>query len=232
MSKLDMEHYRVILDKRVFDDFLASLPPLEPTEVWYACLFGRHKYDNTFPGTKDSNQLARFIAKNANELLEKVTRLECPIGGFSRDGIIATQDCLALYLAMNPRSLVRANRNMLVELAKRIAEGQLNFSPITVATTEIHRAVGRKFYVDFDFDEVDLADYLPRIQEILPEPGMYRILRTRGGFHLLVELAKIRGLRVQWHPQLAQLRGCDIKGSHALTPVPGCTQGGFMPYFV
>jgi hypothetical protein len=223
--------YRVILDQQKFSDFLATLPELEHTEVWYACLFGRHKYDGAFPNTKDAGQLARFIARDARELHEKVCRLECPLGGFSRDGVMASQECLALYMAMNPRSLVHANRGLLVELAKRIADGQLDFNPISVATTEVHRAVGRKFYVDFDYDGAEVEEYLPRIKEILPDPALYRILKTRGGFHLLVDLSKIKGIKTQWHPQLAKLPGCDVRGSNTLTPVPGCTQGGFVPHF-
>jgi len=248
-----MNSYKIILDRATFDGFLAGLPDLQPTEVWYACLFGRHKYDKTFPNAKDSGQLARFVARGTSELAEKIQRLEGPLGSYSRDGAVASQDCLALYMAPNPRSLVKANRNLLVELARRIADGDLSFNPISVATTEVHRAVDRKLYVDFDFDLsnqppspgeaeelgqacADLSPYLPRIATILPDPAMYRILRTRGGFHLLVDLAKIKDHKpddgfLTWHQRLSALPNCDVKGTGTLAPVPGCTQGGFIPYF-
>jgi hypothetical protein len=111
------------------------------------------------------------------------------------------------------------------------AEGEIDFNPVSFARTEIHRATDRKYFVDFDFDDADPVDYLPKIQEILPSPDMYRILKTRGGFHLLVILDKIRELKTKWHPSLAGLDKCDVRGSEMLTPVPGCAQGGFVPHF-
>jgi hypothetical protein len=58
------------------------------------------------------------------------------------------------------------------------------------------------------------------------------VLKTRGGFHLIVDLEKIKGVKTNWHKELSALPGCDVKGADNLTPVSGCTQGGFVPYFV
>lgn len=225
-------NYKIILDEPLLDAFLASLPSLRPHEVWYFCLFGRHKYDPGFPNTRDSGQLARAVARDQRELKEKLLRLESPLGSYSRHGVPASQECLSVYMAMNPRNLVRANKGVLLEMAKRMVDGPHDFNPISVATTEIHRAVDRKLYIDFDFDDADHADYVGQIREILPDPAMCRVLKTRGGFHLLVCLDQIRNLKTQWHPAIAKLPKCDVRGSNTLTPVPGCTQGGFTPHFV
>jgi len=225
-----MTHHKIINDEGKLDAFIATLPEITDTEVYYFTLFGRHKYAAEFPNAKDSGQLARIASRKA-DLKTKIHRLEAPIGAYQRDGVIAPQEALALYIGLNPRSLVKANRNLLVTLATRISEGDLSFNPITVATTEIHRAVSRKFYVDFDFDEVEPAEHLPRIKEILPD-GAYRVLKTRGGFHLIVELEKVKTVKGNWHKALSALPKCDIRGANNLTPVPGCTQGGFTPYFV
>lgn len=227
-----MPNYKIIIDEPKLDDFIAGLPDIRPYEVWYVCLFGRHKYDQSFPNTKDAGQLARVLARSHEELKEKLRRLEVPLGSYSRDGAVASQDCLAVYMALNPRSLIRANKALLIELAGRFAGGHTDFNPVSLSTTCVHRAIDRKFYVDFDFDDADPADHLPRIREVLPDQEMYRVLRTRGGFHLLVLLEKIRGLKSQWHPALSKMPGCDVRGSDTLTPVPGCTQGGFVPYFM
>jgi hypothetical protein len=225
-------NYNIITDPAKFNEFIGTLPDLLPHEVFYFCLFGRHKYDPAFPNTKDSGQLARLIARNKEELAEKTQRLEVPFGSYTRDGVHASQNALALYMALNPRSLIKANKGMLTELANRFAEGHTDFNPVSLAHTQIHHAVDRKLYVDFDYDDVEPNEHLPRIKEILPDSEMYRILKTRGGFHLLIDLPKVKTLKTAWHPALAKLPKCDVKGSNTLTPVPGCTQGGFTPYFL
>lgn len=58
------------------------------------------------------------------------------------------------------------------------------------------------------------------------------VLKTRGGFHLLIELAKIAPPYIKtWHKNITVLDGLDIKGDN-LIPIPGCIQGGYMPHFL
>jgi hypothetical protein len=223
-------NYQVIIDEPKLDEFIGFLPDIEDTEVYYFCLFGRHKYDVNFPNSKDVGQLARVVSRK-RDLKEKIRRLESPLGSFSRDGHIASQASLALYIGLNPRSLIKANENLLIQLATRIAKGDSNFNPLSAATTEIHRAINRKFFVDFDYDNVEPVDYLPQIREILNEES-FKVLKTRGGFHLIVELAKIKNSSKNWHKSLSSLPNCDVRGAKNLTPVAGCTQGGFVPYFI
>jgi hypothetical protein len=146
-------NYNVIADPAKFNEFVEFLPELLSHEVYYFCLFGRHKYDPAFPNTKDSGQLARLTARNKEDLIEKVKRLEVPIGAYSRDGIVASNNALALYIALNPRNLIKANKGILVEVATRFAEGHTDFNPVSVAHTQIHHATDRKLFVDFDFDD-------------------------------------------------------------------------------
>ena len=224
-------NYQIIVDEQKLDEFIEFLPETKEAEVYYFCLFGRHKYANEFPHNKnEAGQLARVISRKS-DLKQKIARLSVPVNSYSRNGIVAPQEALALYIGINPRSLLRANKNLLITMATRIAEGDLEFNPISVATTEVHRAIGTKYFVDFDYDDVDPVDYLSRIKEILPD-NSYKILKTRGGFHLIVILEKIENSNKLWYQQLSALPNCDIKGANTLTPVPGCTQGGFVPYFV
>jgi hypothetical protein len=223
-------NYRIIANETKFLEFLDFLPDLLPHEVYYLSLFGRRKYDETLANKKD-NQLARVVARDKADLLEKIRRLESPVGSYTRDGETITQNALAVYLALNPRSLLKANKGILVEMATRFSQGRIDFNPLSVCTTEIHRAVDRKFFVDFDYDDVEPSQHLPRIKEILTDPGMYRIVKTRGGFHLLVVLDKIRELKTRWHLDLSDLPNCDVRGSNSLCPVPGCVQGDFVPHF-
>lgn len=227
-----MDHYKIILDQGAFDAFIAGLPELEAGEAWYGCLFGRSKYDPTFPKSKDAGQLARFEARNRDELRDKVRRLEAPLGSYRRDGVVASQECLALYLAMNPRSLKKANKLLLVELAKRFADGDdTAFNPVSLSRTCIHNATGRRLVTDFDFDGVEPTQHIDAIRQELGGGGGFRILKTRGGFHLLVSLESVkdRAWSPRWHQGISKLQGCDVRGTDTLTPIPGCTQGGFCP---
>jgi len=190
-------------------------------------IFGN--YSESFPNTRDSGQLAR-VASRKNDIKEKLRRWESTVGSYSRDGNVVPQDALAVYIGLNPRSLNKANRNLLVELATRIANGDLDFNPVSVALTEVHRATDRKFFVDFDFDDAEPDNY--DFEEVLPTE-CWKILKTRGGFHLIIELAKIKemGIKSNWYKAFADMPKVDVKGTNNLTPVPGCTQGGFVPRF-
>jgi hypothetical protein len=226
-----MEYYQIITDEKKLDDFLTFLPEIdEDTEVYYLSLFGRHKYCKEFPNMRDDSQLARFTSRRS-ELKQKIMRLQCPVGSWHRDGNPVPQEALALYMAYNPRLLAKANRELLIELARRITKNDLNFNPISLATTKVHRAVSRKFFVDFDFDDVKPEEKLPHILQIF-DKDHFKILVTRGGFHLIVMLDKVRHQKDNWYTKVTNLGGCDVKGSNTMAPVPGCIQGGFTPYFL
>lgn len=229
-------NYQIIFDEAELHKFIEFLPDTGPNEVFYLCLFGRHKYCEAFPNIHDAAQFARVVARKS-ELKEKIRRMETPLGSYTRNGIVGPQECLALYIGLNPRNLAKASKNLLVELAKHIAEGNLNFNPISMATTEVHRATDKKYYIDFDFDKTSFFDLVPKIEEILPK-CCYHILQTRGGFHLIVniatasELARGNVIPNDWYKQMTAIDACDVSGSNNLTPVPGCTQGGFVPKMI
>lgn len=214
-------HYKILLDEPKFDEFTNFLPNLEANEIYYLSLFARHKYC----GSVTDNQLARFTSSK-DTLKEHILRLECSIGGYKRNGINIPQEALAVYIALNPRNIVKANKELLIQLATAFANGQSDFNPLSLARTAIHHATDRKAFVDFDYDNIEPKEHLPDIKNVLPD-NAFKILKTRGGFHLLVLLNNAP--KTHWFKTLAALKGCDVKGSNTLVPVPGCTQGGFIP---
>jgi hypothetical protein len=205
-------NYRIILNASKFMAFMSSLPVLQDDEVWYGCLFARKKYD---PEAQDK-QLVRIVARTAAEFEEKVCRLESPVGSLP-----TSQASLAFYMSVNPRSIKKANAALLVTLAKRAAEGDFTHNPVSLANSEIHRAVGTKHYVDFDFDGIQPTIYLPA--------KSYRRIMTRGGSHVAVMPDRLH-TKPDWYKYLKSL-GFDRHGDE-LTPVPGLTQGGFCPSVV
>ena len=99
--------------------------------------------------------------------------------------------------------------------------------------SEIQKACSRKVYFDIDFDGVDYVDIKNEViaKDLLNIDACHFLL-TRGGFHLLIELAKIDKQFVKtWHASILSIEGVDIKGDNMI-PIVGCYQGGYVPSFL
>jgi mannose-1-phosphate guanylyltransferase len=53
----------------------------------------------------------------------------------------------------------------------------------------IQKSIGTKHYIDFDFDNVEIEDVEDIVYSSLNKECV-KFLKTRGGFHLLIELKK------------------------------------------
>ncbi len=225
-------NYKILLDETIFKNFLEWLPDITMEETFYCCLFARSKYCAEGHRIKsDKTQLKRFTANKSN-LLDKIKQLECAVGSYKQNGIEIPQEALALYITPNPRSYTKATKGSLIKFANMLSvnNGLNNFNPHQEVMSEIQKACGRKIYIDLDFDNVTIEDFIPKIEGKINKEALH-FLKTRGGFHLLVELSKIEKAYVKtWYNYLVSMDGCDVKGDN-LIPVPGCTQGGFIPHF-
>ncbi|RKH57294.1 hypothetical protein [Corallococcus llansteffanensis] len=228
---LPPQNYVVILDEERLRRFIEWLPELQIDETYYVCLFARNKY--AAEGQKlssDKGQLRRFTSTKA-QLVDKIRQTECAVGAYKDRGNPVPQEALALYINPNPRSFERAAKNTLIELAKLITEPYKGYNPHQVTLSEIQKACSRKVYLDLDFDHVEPDEVLAQARGRI-NLDCLTVLKTRGGFHLLVELAKVEEHYVKsWYKHLTALPGCDVRGD-TLMPVPGCTQGGFNPHFL
>lgn len=232
-------NYEIIKDMALLEDFLGFLPDLEPHEQFYVCLFSRSKYCNSISGIThiktDKQQLKRFTATKEN-LIQKIQQLECPLGTYYQKQIQIPQESLALYINPNPRDFIKATRNGLIRFAHLMAE-QYNanrYNPHQEIMSEIQKAKSRMVYFDMDIDNVTI-DELPLIKTLVnPCINMDAVsfLQTRGGFHVLVKLENIdKQYSKTWYNGLASALRIDIKGD-CMMPIPGCTQGNFIPKFI
>ena len=156
--------------------------------------------------------------------------MECALGSYTSKDQPIPQEALALYITPNPRSMQLATKKALIRFAELITKDYNGYNPHQEVLSELQKAVARKIYFDLDFDEVDLVKTLKEVYQHINRDAVH-IVKTRGGFHLLVELAKIdKGLAKSWHQGLSSIEGCDVRGDNLL-PVPGCVQGGFVPHF-
>lgn len=236
---MENKNYQIITDMDLLQDFIDNfLPDLKNNETYYVCLFARSKYQDPYNKTikhisSDKAQLKRFTSTK-DRLISKIQQLECPIGAYKQYGVNKPtvdipQQTLALYITPNPRDVFKATKGCAKKFIDLICDGTSNIvDPHRFAMSEIQRSKSRTVYVDFDFDDVGYEYYKNTISNILPDDS-YKVLKTRGGFHLLVEPSKAG--KGKWYQQLSMIGEVDQAGD-IMIPVPGCVQGGFTPYFI
>lgn len=220
---LQFQTYSLIQDAGILQNFVDSLPDDTPSEKYYIALLARRKYFSEIPS--DRAQLKRVLA-NKKDIVDKIRQLETKVGCYKVGDKEIPEIALALYIMPNPRDLNRATRNSLIKFAELIANDAEGFNPVQEVMSQVQKARSRGVFLDFDFD----CETQPDLTGILNKDS-YRTLKTRGGYHILVELDKIADeFRKTFHQAIKKL-GPDVTGD-CLIPVPGCIQGGFSPYFV
>ena len=221
---------QVIVDDVEFQKFVEWLPPLEKEECHYAALLARDKYSRDLDiGTfnSDKHQCSRFVT-NTERLLLKLKQCETEVGNYSVKGIEIPQQALAAYMTINPRSQTKAAKWLLKRLADVVADGEQNVNVYQESLTAIHKSVGRKLFVDVDFDNVALEQTVVEMSRYVNADAV-KILETRGGFHAIIRLDKIHDKYVKsWYKNITTMNGADIAGD-TLIPIPGTYQGGWVP---
>lgn len=219
--------YQIITDEEKLKSFIEWLPELQDNEKFYCCLFARKKYCQDQIQSSDKAQLKKFLS-DKKRLLGKIKQLEVKLGAYRLKTIDAPQESLALYINPNPRSLRKATYDGIIRLTELLKNERNNFNPYSEMMTCIQKSASRTIYLDFDVDEQDFD--FEKLYTVINK-SCVTVLQTRGGFHLLVEVARIAPeFKKTFYNDIVRL-GVDQSGDQLL-PVPGCVQGDFTPRFV
>lgn len=239
-------NYKIIHDEVQLRSFIDWLPELNHDEKYYLCLFARSKYTknedgvNGLPHIKsDKAQLKRFVS-DKERMFSKIKQLECEVGAYTQRELIVPQEALALYITVNPRNMFKATINTMCKLANSIRDQNVMMNPHQEALSEIQRTKSRTCYVDFDYDiplgEGGLPQHSVSVVWMFinkhVNPSAVTLLRSRGGFHIMVDPNKVQKEYVKTFYQGLSFHPCVDQAGDQMIPVPGCTQGNFTPYFI
>lgn len=241
------EVYKIILDHAKLNHYIANfLPELEDNQKFYCCLFARKKYSDKIQ-TNDKTQLKRFLATKKN-LVRKLRQLEVPYGAYElADGTPVPEESLAVYISVNPRDMVRAIKT----LGKKAWDlmGSTNYNIHAEALSCVQKSSAKKKYLVFDIDcdeltskreaERGVRQLLGTMNDLVIQKyrPLYHIVETRGGLHLYVDTKSLKDY-MSGEPNKSKFNIYNIirenlpvdKDAHPdLSPIVGCTQGGFVP---
>lgn len=226
--------YQVVLDDQKLKEFIDWLPELESHEMYYVSLFARSKYCKDITHIKsDKQQLKRFTSNKKN-LFNKLKQLEIAAGQYiNHQGVTIPQEALAVYINVNPRSMFKASVSALKKFVELVTLKQQGYNPHQEVLSEIQKSKSYTAYIDFDIDNETSTP-----QQLLERLCQYvniesvSLLRTRGGYHILIDPKKVSSeFTKSFYQNIHRHMNADIVGDNMI-PVPGCYQGGFMPNLI
>lgn len=225
-------NYKIVKDEKILKDFIDWLPELKDNEKYYLCLFARNKYCKELTHIKsDKAQLKRFVS-DKERMFQKIKQLEIEVGWYQQKHMAVPEEALALYITPNPRNMMKATVNTMVKLACSIRDMNTEMNAHQEALSEIQKAKSRTCWIDFDIDITDEKHYDKVIKAISSEINLDAVvwLKTRGGIHCLVNPEKVeQRYKNSFYQKIS--KEADQTGDNMI-PVPGCTQGMFVPHFI
>jgi hypothetical protein len=218
--------------------FLSLLEPLHPGEVYILFGAARKKYCEAAKTTRGV-EFGTFDEVTLERLTSTLEKVE-----YNTRRLGFPDEAYVYYMDLNPKSLIKAFRDVMKYGLDAIAANQL--STLRTVGREwyscVHRNNARTIYSLIDVDKKD-ASLLDEISHLLSGHILYTT-ETRGGYHIIVKKSKTSG-KIIYEQIRAKYPAVDLglfekgnpKNKHLLievepkrqvqTPIPGTIQGGF-----
>jgi hypothetical protein len=238
-------NYKIIKDENAFKHFVNSiLPDTDNNEKFYVALFARKKYNQNSTFRADKAQLKRILTTK-ERILNDVKKLEVSTGLYTIEDQPVPNKMMALYINPNPRDMHKAGLNMMVDMTKLLRDGKpLNPKTLGMNACQVSTSNKKYFNIDIDilypakkkFNDSILVNWLESGNFVNKEA--LTVVKTRGGYHILVELKSIAPeYKNKWYQgfryeRLDEYFDVDMSNGDGLLPVVGCNQGGFIPKIV
>lgn len=231
--------YKIVKDEAKLQKYVDQLPDLGEGYKYYISLFARKKYGGTEGLKSDKAQLKRCVASK-DMIVKKLKQMEIAVGLYDIDGLVINQASLVAYISANPRDMHKAGAATALELTKTVFEGQRIKNPQATALSKM-QTHGAKLYFNVDIDIIEGMDlpyeHLYSWLLSVVNPNACKVVKTRGGYHVLVNLDSIsREYKSQWYNNFrlgddaAEDRfTVDLSNGDGMLPIPGCVQGTFIP---
>lgn len=130
-----------------------------------------------------------LLPANAEEFRNEIATWECPLGAYKSHGISVPNEALTVYAMPNYRIQITCVKSLILQLQEiswRTEQNKLDLTNLIMSHT-VKGQHSRRF-LDFDIDTLDFdLSILPTLVNM----EAVSVIRTRGGFHVLVEQQKV-----------------------------------------
>jgi len=244
-----MNSYEFLVDEEELRKFCDKvLPKLRPTESLCLYLAARRKYlkeeekDNYVMSGTD--MIKRIIIRDSSfdSVKNGILQLSIPKGTYkTKGGQVIPDHAFVVYMTINPSCGKMATIEMIHKLTDMLANNDEYYKIDGIAKTVIHKNISRKLYLDFDIDVADVDERKEIIGKVCNELGNseYHVVMTRGGAHVLLLKStldpNIKNTFYKNIQEIGKVLREDEEISNksiTMTPIPGCSQGGKMPYIM
>jgi hypothetical protein len=243
-----MESYNFLNNEEKIKEFCEKVLPIKHDKnlFLFVMVGARRKYlldnEKDHYNLNGSDMLDRVVLKNSDfeSVKRAILRLSIPQGTYTdKVGKILPHHCLTVYMTVNWSCGKLAAVNLIKKLTDMIYKDDCEINVVSQANTEIHKSIVHKATLDLDVDPKgndDLNAILMDVKSILGNTT-FNIVKTRTGAHVLIKKDTIdKKIKNTFYEELKKysksMEGEIEISNHCMVPVPGCYQGGHIPYIM